>query len=193
MINKNKIAKTIRVATVPPIMVLLLFVVLFVFRRNIFNNVFDLILSILCFSVIPTLAYPLQKLISKNQNTARKVQRNLAFVFSFSGYLLAVLYGFFAHISRELSLIYHGYFISVLILILSNTLLKIKASGHGCSITGTLIYLIYFMGYEFILPCAILLFLVYWSSIKLKRHTFYELTSGCIIALISFFLSLNIS
>lgn len=193
MINKNKIAKAIRVATVPPIMVLLLFVILFIFRRNIFNNLFDLTLSILCFSIIPSVAYPLQKLISKNQNTAREVQRNLAFVFSFSGYLLAVLYGFFAHISRELSLIYHGYFISVLILILSNTLLKIRASGHGCSITGTLIYLIYFMGCKFILPCTILLFLVYWSSMKLKRHTFYELTSGCVIALLSFFLSLNIS
>lgn len=184
----NKFAKFIRILTIPPIMVFILFVVLFIFKRNIFNTATDLIISILCFVIIPAVAYPLQKLIKKSTDNAREVQRNLAFILSFLGYLFAIIYGLIANISRELALIYYGYFISVLALIFANKILKLRASGHACSIMGTLIYFIYFMGWKFIFPCLALLFFVYWSSIKIKRHTFHELISGCIVALVSFFL-----
>lgn len=190
MTIKEKFAKFVRVVTIPPIMVLSLFMILFIFKRNIFNNVLDLIISLVCFVLIPVIAYPLQKLFSKSKINAREIQRNLAFILSFLGYLFAVIYGFIIHISRELSAIYYGYFISVLILIFSNKVLNLRASGHACSITGTLLYLIYFTGWPAILPCILLCFLIYWASINLKRHTHKELFLGCITAFISFVLSL---
>jgi membrane-associated phospholipid phosphatase len=73
----------------------------------------------------------------------------------------------------------------VLILIFFNKVLHIRASGHGCSVTGPLVLLIYFIGPVVILPCIMLACAVVWSSVLLKRHKPSDLAFGGLSVIIS--------
>lgn len=187
----NKIAKIIRIVTVPPIMVLALLVVLY-FTSDMFASITQLLLSILFLMLIPILSYPVAELIPSIKAKGREGQRNLAFAFTPVGYLAAVLYGIFAHVSSPLLMIYLTYLISVIVLTMFNKLFKLRASGHSCSITGPLILLVYFTGIVSLLPCLVLFSLVMWSSLRLKRHTVSELVYGGLSSTSAFFISLII-
>ena len=192
MTDKEKFAKIIRSITVPPLLVLLLLLILFFSKDTVFTNITELILSIFFLVLLPVAAYPLASIIPKYKDNVREGQRHLAFILSLAGYTLAVIYGFFAHINKGLLLIYLTYFISVIILTVFNKIIKIRASGHACSIMGPLILTVYFIGWKCVLPCIILFALIIWSSLILKRHTMKELIFGSSSAVISFVLSLLI-
>ena len=183
----SKIAKIIRAVTVPPVMVLTLLLVLFAAKDDIFRNaVLDLSMSILFLALIPVAAYPLQPLIPGYKNKGREGQRNLAFVLTPVGYVGAVLYGFFAHVSNALLMIFITYLLSVLFLLICNKILKFRSSGHICGITGPLVLFIYFIGWVGIVPCLVLFGLICWASLMLKRHTVYEIIGGCACCIAAF-------
>lgn len=191
MTIKEKIAKIIRAVTVPPVMVYLLLTILYFVKDGIIAGPAELILSILFLGIVPLFAYPLSALIPSLKKKGRKGQRKLAFILTFAGYLGAVIYGLIAHAAYRLMLIYHTYFISVLILIVFNKFIKIRASGHACSIAGPLFLMIYFIGWKSILPCVLLFAIVTWASLELKRHTFRELIWGQLTAAVAFVISLT--
>jgi hypothetical protein len=191
--KKESFAKVIRTITIPPVMALLLLLVLFAVRQDIFQNtILDLLMSILFLVLIPIAAYPLQPFIPKYKDKGREGQRNLAFIFTAAGYVGSFLYGIFAPIKKELSLILFTYFLSVLTLIFSNKVIKFRSSGHMCSVFGPLISSIYFIGWIAVIPCCILFVLICWSSLLLKRHTFYEVIGGCVCCSAAFGCSLGI-
>ena len=189
MTKKEEFAKFIRTVTIPPIMVSLLLLVLYICKSGIFSNIYELLLSVLFLAVIPIAAYPLQPLIPKYKDKGREGQRNLAFILSFSGYIAAVLYGIFARTTKELLLIFVTYFLSVIILLFFNKVIKFRSSGHACSISGPLVFFIYFMGWVTLIPCCILFALICWASLVLKRHTVKELIGGCVSCIIAFALA----
>jgi len=189
----KRIAKIIRIITIPPVMVMVLLLILRSVRGNVFqNNILDLLMSILFLALIPVAAYPLQPLIPKYKDKGREGQRNLAFIFTPIGYIGAILYGIFTHVSKDLLLIYFTYLLSVFALLLSNKVMKFRSSGHMCSITGPLIALVYFIGWILVIPCCILFGLICWSSLTLKRHTLYEVIGGCACCIAAFGCSLVI-
>lgn len=186
--KKEKIAKIIRVATVPPVMVLVLLMILYSLHDGMFSGWGDLARSIFFLTVVPLLAYPLAYVIPKCKDKGREGQRNLAFILNLVGYTAAVIYGIAAPVSRELQFVFWVYFVSLLVLIVFNKVLRFKASGHACSIVGPLLLAVYFIGTYSVLPCLLLLGAILWSSRVLKRHTMKELALGGLSTVIAFVL-----
>ena len=139
---KNTFAKIIRIISVPPVMITFLLVILNTTRPDIFRNNVEVLTSIILLGIVPVLAYPFQLLSSSLEDRGRIMQRKLAFIFSLIGYSTALLWAILVHTSKELLMICATYFISVVILTFFNKVLKKRASGHACSITGPLVFLI---------------------------------------------------
>ena len=78
-----------------------------------------------------------------------------------------------------------GYLCSVALLTALNVCTPWHASGHGCSIGGSIILPCLFLGGYAILPGLLLFGLVFWASVYLKRHTPGEFLLGALCALIS--------
>ena len=187
---RERAARIIRGITVPPLLVSVLFILLFVFKEGVFSSPVELVLSLLFLVGIPLAAYPLSYVVPKLRRKGREAQRKLAFALNFIGYLGAVVYGIVAQVSAALFLIFLTYFVSVLILLLCNNVIRIRASGHACGTMGPLIFLVYFTGPYGIIPCVGIAISVAWSSIHLKRHTPRELILGALSALAAFLVSL---
>lgn len=186
---KNNFAKIIRIISVPPIMVTFLLVILNTARPDIFRNNVEVLISIILLGIVPVLAYPFQFLSSSLEDKGRIMQRKLAFIFSLIGYATALLWAILVHTSKELLMICSTYFISVVILTFFNKVLKKRASGHACSITGPLVFLIYLVDWKLIFPCIIIATLIFWSSLYLQRHTKTDLFYGVLSSLLAFALS----
>ncbi len=184
--SKTKVAKTIRIITIPPLLVATMLVLLFNFIPGIFRSITDLLVAIATLAIIPTLAYPLQRFIPGYKDGGRDAQRKLAFVSSMLGYTIGFVYALISGVSAELKFIFGTYFLSVIILILFNKVFHFKASGHACGVFGPLIHTVYFLGAGWMLPCAIAVWAVVWSSLKLMRHTKSELFFGGMTAATAF-------
>jgi hypothetical protein len=182
---KQNIAKLIRVISIPPVMVSALVVILSAAGNNIFTNVWEMGTALMCLAVVPVLAYPLQKLIPGFREKGREGQRNLALILSAAGYLAAWLYGTAAKSNDRLMLIFGTYLLSVVLLLVCNKGLKLRASGHACSVTGPIVFLSYFLGIKASIICILLYGLILWASLELKRHTLKDFVMGtatCIAA-----------
>lgn len=190
MTKKEQFAKIIRAITVPPLLVLSLLIILFYSKDAIFKDIYELAASITFLVLIPVAAYPLASVIPKYKGKKREGQRDLAFILSLIGYIAAVIYGVAVHVSQGLLFIYLTYLISVVLLTVFNKIIKLRASGHACSITGPLILTIYFIGWKCFIWCLALFALIAWASLTLKRHTPKELIFGSTTAVIAFTASL---
>ena len=184
--SKNTVAKTVRIVTIPPLLVTTLLVILYVGRPDFFRGLLDLFAGITFLAIIPTLAYPLQPIIPGFKDKGRKGQRTLAFITSGIGYVGGMLYAILSKVSAELFLIFASYFVSVIVLTVFNAVLKRKASGHSCGVVGPLIFTVYFLGWGWLIPCVLLAGAVVWSSVALKRHTPNDLLLGGLSATLSF-------
>ena len=143
--TKEKGVKLIRILTIPPVMVTVLFLILYYNKRELFSGASELAVMIVLLGLFPVLAYPIQSIIPKWRNGGRECQRKLAFIMSIIGYTAAFAWFFFYKAGQEILLICSTYFLSVVILAVCN-LLHFKASGHACSVTGPFVLLLYFMG-----------------------------------------------
>lgn len=186
----DSFAVIVRAATVPPLMVAVFLSILFGGNEGVFSHISELALSLFFLAVVPLMAYPLSYLIPKIREKKRDGQRQLAFLFSFLGYLGAVIYGLVAKVTQPLQLIYFTYFFSVVVLIFFNKVLKVRVSGHACSLAGPLILLVYFIGLVAVVPCVLVGAVIAWASLRLRRHTPKELAGGSLCALAAFGISL---
>ena len=184
--KKESFAKLIRITSAPWVWATMLLLIIYVFKQGVFSGIYELLLSILFLVIIPFAVYPLQPIIPKYKDKGREGQRNLAFISCFLGYFLAVLYGILARTTTELLFIYVVYFLSWLALWFSNKIIKFRSSGHMCGITGPMVHLIYFIGWQFIIPCGVLFGLICWSSLLMKHHTAKEVIGGCCSFCIAF-------
>ena len=190
MCSKERIAKVIRVLSVPPVMVSALILILAFNKDGIFRNTLEIVISIVLLGFVPILAYVLNGILPGFKEQGREGQRKLAFITNFIGYSAAFLWALISDVENALLLICSTYFFSVLFLTICNKIFHYRASGHACSFTGPLVLLIYFLGWKVIIPCLLIAALIIWSSIYLKRHTVKELTGGIVVCLFSFALSL---
>ena len=188
--TKARIARLIRAVTVPPVLVCSLLLILFFCRRSLFSGVASLVWSLVFLALVPLSAYPLSAVLPGWRKKGREGQRNLAFVMNLAGYAAALLYGLFTRSSAGRMLIYWTYFLSVAVLLILNKIVRLRASGHACSIAGPLILLCWFLGWVGVLPCLAVFGAVLWSSLALKRHTLRELLIGALSAFAAFSLSL---
>lgn len=177
MICGNIIAKVIRVATVPPLLITGMLIILAISLDNFCGSMAQMVLAILLLGFLPILAYPMQRLLSKG-GEVREEQRNIAFVLTFTGYLTAFVLSITGNCGSQLKYIIVSYFISMIFLLILNKGLHVRASGHACSVTGTLYFLSFFLGIQAVIPCICIAIGVVWSSLRLKRHTIQEIFWG---------------
>lgn len=179
------VAKIIRVLTIPPVMVGTLVILLSYFRPDVLKNWEEILATLFFLAIIPVLAYPISALIPAVRVKGRVGQRNLAFVLSAVGYSGGVIYGWLANVSQSLMVIFLTYFMSIIVLSLLNKVIKIKASGHACSIAGPIGLVCYFLPSIFIPICVFLYVAIFWASVWMGRHTVREFIFGSLTSPLS--------
>lgn len=184
----NRVSKIIRRFTVPPVFAAALLIIVYIAYPNYFGNVWHLIGGLFFLTILPTLAYPMQKYIPHFKDRGREGQRSLAMIFSFAGYLLGTGIAFAFSAPVDLKTIYLEYLLCGIGMLLLNKVFKIKASGHACGIVGPVIMLLYFRLYIPAIIGAALIVPVYISSIKTKQHTAPQLIGGSAIPIVVLFL-----
>lgn len=177
MKEKFDLPKLIRILTLAPVMALVSLTLLYVYRPAMFGGAPHYAMALLFLTVFPLLAYPLQPFLPKFRGAGRRGQRKLAIIMAVVGYILGLLYALFAHMSRELLLVYLGYLLSGALIALFNKTFAIRASGHACGVAGPIAFLYVFFGPRALWGLVVLA-LVYWASLKMKRHTLAQLLWG---------------
>lgn len=194
--KSNKIidtfARVIRVITIPPVMAILFLVSLYLFKESMFNNIYELLISIFTIAIIPVLAYPIQRKFKIfKKGTPRNNERNLAVILSVVGYLLGLVTAIIMKVPKEQLIVYYTYLFSGLLIFFGTFVLKIKFSGHMAGISGPVVSLSYFFSYYLLFLYAFLL-VVFWASLHTKRHTTVELITGSVVPVASLLLALLI-
>lgn len=179
-----KVSKIIRIFTVAPIMALVMLLIIQLSKPGLFGNKVNLLLSILFLTVFPLLAYPLQPFIKKFKDKGREGQRTLAMIFAVSGYILGLLSALLLQAPKSVLIIYLGYLLSGVIVVVCNKLFDFKASGHACGIVGPFAILL-LLGQRCGLLGIPVLIAAWWASIKMKRHTVSQLIGGTAIPIIA--------
>ena len=182
---KQKVAMLIRVISVPPLMVAYRLALLYFFRDGVFANTGEFIASLVFLTIIPALAYPAAAVVPSLRKGGRPMQRKTAFVFSVAGYTGGFLYALFTRCSKPVLTIFAAYLISLLTLVLFNKVIKIRASGHACSVTSPMFFATYYFGFGALLPCTIMYGIIFWASLATKRHTVREFILGTVVCVIS--------
>jgi hypothetical protein len=177
----NKLSKLIRRFTVPPIFAAGLLIIVYAVFPAYFGSVWQLLGGLFFLSLLPTLAYPLQKFIPHFKDRGREGQRTLAMIFSFSGYLLGTVVTLITRAPAELLAIYLAYLLCGIGVVLLNKIIRLKASGHACGIVGPIIMLIYFGLWIPALVGTLLVIPVYVASLQTRQHTAPQLLCGSMI------------
>ena len=184
----KKIQYLSRILTVAPIMAAITFCILYFISPEIMGGSLNFIIALLCITVLPILAYPLQPFIPGFKGKGRDGQRNLAIIMSVIGYIVGIALAFGLNMPKQMTALFLTYFLSGILILVFNKVLNIKASGHSCGVAGPIAYLTYIYG-----PIALIglpiLGLVIWSSIGMKRHKWHELLFGSLISVTSLVIS----
>lgn len=189
--NTDKVAKLIRTITLAPIMALIALTILLIDTSDTFNHGYEYGIAVVFLVILPILAYPLQPLIPSYKSKGRDGQRQLAIVMAVLGYLGGIVVAIATSIPEKLKIIYFTYFISGVLIMIFNKILKIKASGHACGVVGPMAILIYCLG-PWALIGIVVLILVYWASLKMERHTVSQLFWGSGIPVAALIIAVNL-
>lgn len=184
----HRLSKAVRVLTVAPIMALVLLTIIKIGQPAVFQETYNYVLAVIFLTVLPISAYPLQPVVPYFKGKGREGQRNLAIVMAVLGYILGICAALIFHAAGNLLLIYGTYLLSGLLILLFNKGFKIRASGHACGVAGPIALLVYFFG-SIALISVVLLALVYWASLQMKRHTPRELILGTLLPVIALVLT----
>lgn len=180
----EKVFKIIRKITIPPVFAASLLIIVYITHTNYFGSIWHLFGALFFLSVLPTLAYPMQRFFKKYKDRGREGQRSLAMIFSFAGYLLGTLTAFVFSAPIELKIIYLEYLLCGIGMLLLNKVFKIKASGHACGIVGPVLLFLYFGLYIPAIIGTVLILPVYISSVRTKQHTLPQLIGGSAIPVV---------
>lgn len=179
-----KLAYPTRILTAAPLMAGLLFTLLYLLCPAALSDTAHYMAALVWFVLLPLLAYPVSWLVPALRRRGRAVQRGLAIAFSVTGYLGGLLCLAVCGGTRTEWIIYLTYAISGLLIALCSALLHFKASGHACGVAGPAAMLVYCLGLPW-LAGFVLLAAVFWSSLKMKRHTLAQLTVGSLIPVVT--------
>ncbi len=171
----EKFCKVLRILTLPPVITGATVMLLYFLTDNV--GVKGLILLLSCLVGIPLLAYPFSRILMPKKEK-REAQRNLALILSAVGYFIGLIGCFILKPGKVTMVFFSSYCISIVLLLLLNKLLHFKASGHACSTTTPAVLLPWQLNAFWGIVGIAIVVSVYFSSIKLKRHTFPQLLVG---------------
>ena len=182
--KKERIARIVSILTVVPLVALFTITLLYINFKEDFQGFFWYFYSILFLTILPICAYPLKYILPSYRNSGRGGERKLAFILAILGYVLGSFFVFILKGSLIVKKIFSVYFTSGIILTFINKSLKFRASGHACGVSGPITLLYHFFGNP-ILFLYLIIPLIFWARIKLKRHTYKELIAGTLIGIFS--------
>lgn len=183
--KKDSFAIAIRKATLAPILSCVMVLMIRFCRTDIFLSNFHFVYTLLFLTIFPMLAYPLQRHIPKFRDQGRDGQRRLAMLFAFLGYLFECVANMSFSASAGLCLISGTYLLSGIILLVTNLFFHIKLSGHAAGACAASLFSVLFGIYWAIVPAAIIMILVYISSVQTQRHTLPQLLGGTLIPIVA--------
>ena len=171
-------AKFISFLTLVPVVALFVIQILFYNDGSFFGDGYGwYVVSLLCLVLIPILAYPLKRILPGYKEGGREEERKLAFVTGVLGQILGFVLSLFFGAPRGVRFLFTSYLIAGILLTVSNLKTSYRASGHACGVAGPLTILVYILGNKLLLG-YLLMPLVYWARLKLKRHSMKELLFG---------------
>lgn len=179
-----KIAKVVRVVSIPPVMVAALIVLLSTLRNDVFTKGIQIVLAFLFLAVFPVLSYPVCYLVPRLRKKGRDAQRNVAFIFTGIGYVAGWIWAMFLSSALHQKFIYSVYFFSFLLLAIAN-IFHVKSSAHACSCTGPIILCALYLGIAAIIIGVLFYALIFWASIKTKRHTVKQFLLGTLTCFVA--------
>ncbi|MBQ3864338.1 MAG: hypothetical protein II781_00640 [Clostridia bacterium] len=168
----DRIALWIRIITVPPVLVILLSLIL-----DAKDPEFRLWCPLVFLCLLPLFSYPLCRLVPGLHKGGRKTQRSCALLFSLAGYLLYVLWCAFFGGDRLEWMMSLTYLVSGCMIALFSFCFHIFGSGHAAGVCGPAFMLAVCFG-SWGLTVLLMVPFVFWSSIRLKRHTMGQLCLG---------------
>ena len=191
----NKLAKIVRIITVAPIMALVLCSVLLA-SGDAYNGLYMYFVCLFCLGVLPALSYVIEAkthFVAKRHPdmSSRECMRRLAIYMSNLGYIALTVV---VYVTRQPALLKEmalTYLFSGMLIYIFSIILSIDASGHSCGFIGPVTFLAYNVSWWFLLLLP-LFFILAWSSLKLKRHTPFQVALGAVIPVLSFVLAVAI-
>jgi membrane-associated phospholipid phosphatase len=182
LISKNKIAKLISIITQPPIVSIPTFAIINYFLLG-YNN--SLVITMICWifgAFLPiTTSLILIRKMHTDMDITDRTKRTLPLFFAVCSYLIGflVLLSMGAPaLTTALMLIYSS---NTLIILFINFSWKI--SIHTMGVAGPTVALTYLFGFAGLL-FGLLIPLVMWSRVKLKKHTISQVIAGAIAGII---------
>jgi hypothetical protein len=170
--SEQKLAMAIRITTIPPVMAAATILIL---HRH-FPAEYSLS-SLFFLTLAPVIAYPIWWIIPRLREGGRKTQRALAVALSVAGYLAGSLWcGLVVREYASLR-IYLIYLISGGLIALFSYVFGIRGSGHASGVVGPVAVMVWRLGPWYLLGAG-LIAAVFWSSVKLGRHTLSQLMLG---------------
>lgn len=174
----NTLSKFIRKITVSPVFAAALLVIVYIAFPEGSGSLWHFLIAITFLSILPLLAYPLQKYIPHYKERGREGQRSLARVFSFAGYAMGSIVAYIAAAPARLKMIYLEYLLCGIAMLIINKVFHLKISGHACGIVGPVAMLCCFGLFISAAVGAAIVIPVFVSSIKTKQHTLPQLLGG---------------
>lgn len=139
---------------------------------------------LLCFSLFAFLPFlPVLYFYRKNVvdlYVSKKETRTPFFLIAIALYSFAAII-FFATSTKIMFLLALGYTFVTVILLVVNRFWKV--SVHSAGVTGPIFALFFVFGI-IVLPLSLIILLVSWSRIKLKKHTFRQTLVGTLIPIV---------
>ena len=185
MSTSIRAARVIRVITVPPVMAAWLILALWFGQNAIVRTASEAALSIVFLSLLPLLAYPIAAVVPPLRRKGRDGQRNMAFALSLAGYIAGWAYARFFSESRTLLFIFGVYVFAVVLLLFFNKVLRLRASGHACSVSGPILVICFVLRGWWLPFCLAVFGLSFWSSVKAGRHTIGEYLLGALCVVLA--------
>lgn len=177
------IAKLLGIVTIPPLFVLMVVTWLWFYGGIAGFDLYWYLLTLGLLAVVPALAYPLSYLIPAVKKQGRDGQRRLAFILSIIGYAAGVIVGEAGNAPWLLKCLFWGYLLSGSALALINVLIRYKASGHACGLSGPITFMAVVTGGR-LWYLFLLLPLVFWARIQQDRHTIGNMLAGTLAGVV---------
>lgn len=185
--------KIIRIATAPNVMAMLLTTMLYVKGGTAtFVDRFHYAEAMFTLGILPITAYILCGCIPPLRKKGRKFERTLAIVFSVLGYIMGTAFAVLGGGTMLELTLFFTYLISGILTALCSFVFKFKASGHTCGVSGPAAMMSCYFG-----PWWMMMFLILipvsLSSIRLGRHTRFQLVAGAVIPVLALFIAMRIA
>ena len=180
--TKEKLAHIISTFGNAPLISIFIFLVLdYYFLKG--NDFINVALVSMCFAVIipSIIAYVWIKNKNLEIDMPHKEDRLYPLLWILLSYLLGVTFLFIISAPPVITVLMFCYFSNTLVVLLISLFWKI--SIHAVGVAGPVAFLIYVFGYPGLI-FLLLIPLIMWSRLYLKRHTFGQVIAGSVLGFI---------